>query len=45
MLKESGEGVQPGGAVETVKEMRIGSVLLPTASLMNHSCTPNAIFR
>lgn len=32
-------------SVEAVREMRIGTVLLPTASLMNHSCSPNAMFR
>lgn len=34
-----------GGLVETVREVRIGSVLLRTASLVNHSCLPNAMFR
>ena len=32
-------------AVESVREVRVGSVVLPTASLLNHSCWPNAIFR
>lgn len=39
-------GGGPGGdSVDTVREMRLGTVLLPTASLMNHSCSPNAFFR
>ncbi len=46
-LEESdGSGSDKGrGGIETVREMMIGSVILPTASLMNHSCSPNAIFR
>lgn len=32
-------------SVETTTEMRLGSAIYPTASLMNHSCAPNAIFR
>ena len=31
--------------VETTSEVQLGSVVYPTASLMNHSCAPNAIFR
>ena len=33
------------GNIEIVKEVRLGTVLLPTGSLINHSCSPNAIFR
>lgn len=33
------------GAIETTTEARLGSAIYPTASLMNHSCAPNAIFR
>ena len=32
-------------AVETTSEKKIGSAVYPTASLMNHSCAPNAFFR
>lgn len=32
-------------AVETTSEMKLGSTVYPTASLMNHSCAPNAFFR
>ena len=32
-------------AVETTTEERLGSAVYPTASLMNHSCAPNAFFR
>lgn len=32
-------------AVETTSEKKLGSAIYPTASLMNHSCAPNAIFR
>ena len=39
------KGVPGGDVVDTVKELRLGMVLLPTASLMNHSCLPNAFFR
>ena len=31
--------------VETTSEVKLGSAVYPTASLMNHSCTPNAFFR
>ena len=31
--------------VEITTERKLGSVVYPTASLMNHSCLPNAIFR
>ena len=34
-----------GEGVETITERKLGSVIYPTASLINHSCTPNAIFR
>jgi hypothetical protein len=39
--------VSDGGhsAIETTSEKRLGSAVYPTASLMNHSCTPNAFFR
>ena len=39
--------VSDGGhhAVETTTEKRLGSAVYPTASLMNHSCAPNAFFR
>ncbi len=37
---DSGEGL-----IQSVRPVSFGSVLLPTASLVNHSCTPNAIFR
>ena len=33
------------GAVETTSERKLGTVIYTTASLMNHSCAPNAIFR
>lgn len=33
------------GSVETLSEVRVGTVLLPTASLVNHSCSPNSVFR
>lgn len=33
------------GTVETFREVRIGTVLPSTASFMNHSCSPNAMFR
>ena len=32
-------------AVETTSERNLGSAIYPTASLMNHSCAPNAFFR
>ena len=38
-------GVAGEGLVETTKELQLGSALYPTASLFNHSCWPNAIFR
>ena len=34
-----------GDRVETTTQRKLGSVIYPTASLMNHSCVPNAIFR
>lgn len=33
------------GTVETASEKKLGSAVYPTASLMNHSCAPNAFFR
>ena len=39
MEKESGE------LVECVREIQLGSAVFPTASLFNHSCWPNVIFR
>jgi len=42
---------EPGAAdgrsrlMERVAETQLGRVLLPTASLINHSCLPNAFFR
>lgn len=45
----SGEAMEAGtsgeGLVETTKELQLGSALYPTASLFNHSCWPNVIFR
>ena len=42
-----GTGSNVGGSdlLEQVAEMKLGRVLLPTASLINHSCLPNAFFR
>lgn len=37
---DSGEG-----PIKSMQHVSFGTVLLPTASLMNHSCLPNAIFR
>ena len=34
-----------GEFVDAVREVGLGTVLFPTASLMNHSCSPNAFFR
>ena len=35
-----------GGAIlDGILERRLGRVLLPTASLINHSCLPNSYFR
>lgn len=40
-----GERGGESASVEMVSEARIGTVLLQTASLINHSCAPSAIFR
>ena len=42
---DSKAAAAPGEGVETTTERKLGSVVYPTASLMNHSCIPNAIFR
>ena len=34
-----------GGLVQTTSEVQLGSAIYPSASLMNHSCLPNALFR
>ena len=31
--------------VQSTSEVQLGSAVYPTASLMNHSCNPNALFR
>ena len=43
LMSDGAEGSLHG--VETTSEVQLGSVVYPTASLMNHSCAPNAIFR
>ena len=37
--------VSTAGQVERCREVRIGTILPCTASFMNHSCSPNAMFR
>ena len=39
------EGASGSESVQTMSEVQLGSAVYPTASLMNHSCHPNAIFR
>ena len=39
------EGASDSESVQTVSEVQLGTAVYPTASLMNHSCHPNAIFR
>ena len=34
-----------GGLVQRTAEVQLGSAIYPSASLMNHSCLPNALFR
>ena len=38
-------GVTLDGPIKSMRPVSFGTVLLPTASLMNHSCSPNAFFR
>ena len=46
MLESSEKAASSGhGAIETTAEKKLGSAIYPTASLMNHSCAPNAFFR
>ena len=33
------------GTIETTAEKKLGLAIYPTASLMNHSCAPNAFFK
>lgn len=42
VMKDSEEG---DDVVQASHEVQIGSVIFPTASLFNHSCWPNIIFR
>ena len=39
------EGASGSESVQTMSEVQLGSAVYPTASLVNHSCHPNAIFR
>ena len=39
------EGASGSESVQSMSEVQLGSAVYPTASLMNHSCHPNAIFR
>ena len=34
-----------GDLVQRTSEVQLGSAIYPSASLMNHSCLPNALFR
>ena len=45
--KEEGErgGGRGGEVVQSTREVQLGSAVFPTASLFNHSCWPNVIFR
>lgn len=43
--KEGVSGSDGEGVVQTTSEAQLGSAVYPTASIMNHSCCPNAIFR
>jgi len=51
VLDEADDDLGPSNApptgisVEMLREIAVGTVLLLTASLFNHSCSPNAIFR
>ena len=42
VLEEEGGG---GEVVQSTHEAHVGSAIFPTASLFNHSCYPNIIFR
>ena len=45
--KEEGErgGERGREVVQSTREVQLGSAVFPTASLFNHSCWPNVIFR
>ena len=43
--EECTSGSDGGSVVQTTSEVQLGSAVYPTASIMNHSCCPNAIFR
>ena len=49
VVEEGGNGSEGGGeeekVVQSTGEIQVGSVIYPTASLFNHSCWPNIIFR
>ena len=46
MTDEEGVSGSDGeGVVQTTSEAQLGSAVYPTASIMNHSCCPNVIFR
>lgn len=42
---ETEEVEERGRVVQVSQEVQVGSVIFPTASLFNHSCWPNIIFR
>ena len=42
---ETGEAAADDGVVQSSHEATLGSAVFPTASLFNHSCWPNIIFR
>ena len=49
-VEGGGEGGREGGreggeVVQSTHEIQVGSAIFPTASLFNHSCWPNIIFR
>ena len=42
---ETEEVEERGRVVQVSREVQVGSAIFPTASLFNHSCWPNIIFR